>query len=125
MFGARSIQSTQLISKNQTAMETSKKFNWEEMVKALHNRRRSLSKRVFEIMLPSPAILFLYKIAASIRIEMMVEKREKDDYVLIEAEGDNKRLYLLELLFAELKTKYTSKVLVSDMYERRDRKSVV
>lgn len=100
-------------------METSKKITWEEVVKSWDKRRRNLSKRIFEIMLPSSAILFLYRIARSIRIEMMVEKREKDDYVLVEAEGDNKRLYLLELLFAELKNKYSSKVHLSDMYERR------
>lgn len=99
-------------------METSKKLIWEEMAESLRKYRKSLSKRVFEITLPSQAILFLYKHAQSLRLEMMVEKREKDDFVLIEAEGNNKRLYLLELLFSELKNKH-SRTNVSDMYDRR------
>jgi hypothetical protein len=69
--------------------------------------KQTKRKRIIECSLPTDAVLFLFEHTTALRIDMLVEKRSKDDYVIIEIEEDNQRVYLFQHLLDELRRRFS------------------
>lgn len=77
---------------------------------------------IIERLLPSNAVLFLFEHSRALRIEMLAEKRSKDDYVMIEIEENNQRVYVFQLLLDALRIRFISTgaaLFLSGLQDRR------
>lgn len=68
--------------------------------------RQPKCTRIIERLLPAGAVMFLFDHSKILRIDMLVEKRSKDDYVMIEIEENNQRVYVFQLLLDELRSRF-------------------
>lgn len=79
-------------------------------------------KRVIECTLPSDAILYLFEHADALQIHLLVEKRDKEDYVVLDIEEDNKRVYIFQLLLDALRSRFAygrDSISLKDVHDRK------
>lgn len=79
-------------------------------------------KLTIECTLPSEAILFLHDNARALKIDMLVEKRSKEDYAIIQIEQGNMREYVFRLLLDALRRRFVfaqGSVFLQDNYTRK------
>lgn len=88
-------------------MKTDLNSHYEMLERHFASLKKPKTKRVMECMLPADAVLFLYDHVNSLRIDMLVEKRGKEDYVIIQIDEDNKRVYLFQVFLDALRERFS------------------
>lgn len=101
-------------------MKTPLKSSFPKQEKHFGSSKKPEGKRVMEYMLPADAVLFLYDHLNSLGIEMLVEKRDLEDYVILEIEENNKRIYFFQLLVGTIRGRFTpGSGPLRDIYNRK------
>lgn len=103
-------------------MNTPLKSNFPLLEKHFEASKKPKDKRVIECMLPADAVLFLFDHVSSLRIDMLVEKRSKEDYVVIQIDEDNKRVYLFQVFLNALRERFSLQGLATIFPDRYNQK---
>lgn len=103
-------------------MKTNQTPRFDRLEQIFAQAKKPVPKITMECTLPSEAILFLYDRTSALKIDMLVEKRSKEDYAIIQIEQGNMREYVFRLLLDALRTRYTPSQGAIILRDRHDRK---
>lgn len=103
-------------------MNTDQKQRYKMLEEHFRKLWKPKDTKIIERLLPADAVLFLFDHSRVLRIEILVEKRSKDDYVMIEIEENNQRVYVFQLLLDALRSRFgygAGAVFLSSSQDRR------
>jgi len=102
-------------------MKSDQYNRYEKLEKHFGKLRQPKRNQIIECVLPGNAVVYLFERATALQIELLVEKRDKGDYVVIEIEEDNKRVYIFQLLLDALRNRFQKSITSIFLKEEQNR----